>query len=1042
MDRRAFLKASGVAAGSAAVGFGVASRGTNHEVVAAEELDEGVEILTDEYGVSHIYAEELYEVAYGQGWAQARDRLFQMDLFRLIGRGESAKAIGPDQLASDIEVKRDLYNDEELEQMWAEAAEDTRTAIKGYTDGVNDQMDRLKARGELPGEFTLLAREPEAWKPTDTVATLSYLIGFFGVSGGSERGSASTLLEMFEHVGDGGAFESEREAFAAYHDLNSIVVPDHHMGAVLPEEIEPTDERALRYGEISDAQWEAIRGTRDTEAWGIEESSGLSSLTVSREPLGMLSDLSFGSNGIVVSGEHTETGDAMLAGGPQMSLLKPPVIHEIGLHGAEFDVVGIGVVGTPGIVIGRTDEFAWTVTSAGDDAIDTIAVDLDPDDHDHYRWDGEWHEFTTETYTHKPNAWAGLVGGNPSIETVEQEVAYVEQAGTKMPVVAYNEDEDIAYVERVATRMEELDGAFMWAEVGRKDDREGFEESLSDFPFGFNFLYMDSEDIAHYRTAKIPDRNHDGDPRFPMPPDEHEWTGFDTGLDIGASAVNPRRGFAVNWNNAPAPGWRNSGGEFGWDGAHRVDVLDRLTREAIVRTDDALSVADIEGIELPEGASGNLSLSDVEDIIEDCSVEQPFAPQIVPHIVAAVRETDDDRLHAVADELERWAGADDVDRWPTDTLERWFETEYPFRPGEDGRYPTGGVAIYEELRHELNSLLYEDTLGDAAPRLEYNPRAGDALSGGVDPHAADHGSGGNPSMHLIDAIDGRTTFEWLADYSGEFALINGAGEALELDAGTEWWEWLWGSDDIVRAAPGGGSTQLFAPATGQSVDDGTACRLQSADSGQALALDGEGDGATLVPTDDVDDGAAIEFCANGDGTYRLCAEEDLVLGSDGSDGVALGRWEDRADQRWTLDRQAETTRAELFRTALSNAADRLEDRFDSDDPSEWRQAAGRSEFFPLGGAELDTVPMSNRASYQQAIAIGEGEGSERDLAKSVLPPSNSGHMNTWELIAAQFGQEPSRLTDQLDLYANFDYKPHPITREAVEERTIDERDMD
>ena len=101
-----------------------------------------------------------------------------------------------------------------------------------------------------------------------------------------------------------------------------------------------------------------------------------------------------------------------------------------------------------------------------------------------------------------------------------------------------------------------------------------------------------------------------------------------------------------------------------------------------------------------------------------------------------------------------------------------------------------------------------------------------------------------------------------------------------------------------------------------------------------------------------------------------------------------------------------------------------------------------SEFGSLGGTGSEFVPMTNRASYQQSIAIGQGEGSERDLAKSLLPPANTGHVNTWELIAVQFGSEPDRLTTQLDLYAEFAYLPQPITREGVEARATETRTID
>lgn len=131
-----------------------------------------------------------------------------------------------------------------------------------------------------------------------------------------------------------------------------------------------------------------------------------------RRAIGALSGFRWGSNALAVDGEHTETGEPMLFGGPQMGYFSPPVIHEIGLHGAGFDVAGIGVVGTPSVVIGRTPEFAWSVTSGYDDQVDTIAVELHPEDRHRYWWNGEWRRMETETVVHRPSVLGALGNGD------------------------------------------------------------------------------------------------------------------------------------------------------------------------------------------------------------------------------------------------------------------------------------------------------------------------------------------------------------------------------------------------------------------------------------------------------------------------------------------------------------------------------------------------------------------------------------------------------------------------------------------------------
>lgn len=859
MKRRTFLGATGATA-AGLLGTGPAS-------AQIETPIEDVEILTDEYGVSHIYAEDVYSLSFGNGYVQARDRLFQMDAVRLLGRGESARWLGPGQLASDIEVRRDLYSREEINQQWEDASETTREALRGYADGVNRRISEMAAQGNLPGEFVALGRVPEPWKPEDSIAFINYAIGFFGVNGGSELSNARTLAEMFEN------FDSEREAWEAYGDHNRVVVPDEHYGSVDEDEIETTDEAALDYDDLSPEQLEAIRAAKDAEPWGVNSALELpDGLTEGlRQARGMMEGFKFGSNAIIVGSELSNVDKPILGAGPQMGLFKPPIPYEVGLHGAGFDVVGMGVVGAPALVIGRTPEIAWTVTTSGDDMIDTIAVELDPNDKHRYKWDGEWHEMATEQVTHYTNPVGGIVQGQTdpqSYDVVQQEVARVEQEGTSMPVIAWNPEENIAYCQRVTTRLGELDGAFQWAEVGRANSIDEFESYLSEFPFGFNFHVISDEDIAFFRTGKIPDRRGDGDPRMPKPDAEHDWGGTDQGTNIGASVRNPDRGYVVNWNNAPAPGWRAGDSEQQWGTVHRVDVMERLIGEAIDRT------------------GGNLTRQDVADIVEDCGVEHPFAPRSVPAMIDATKQGFvDSQLKAMAEELETWQRED-----------------YSFRPGSNGTYDNGGMAIWEEVRRQLQELVFRDELGEQTPTLTYDPTASDGIGGG-DPHAADHGATVNKDVTLVSALDGDTVHRWFDDLDG--------------------------------------------------------------------------------------------------------------------------------DNKSARNRQQDT----VIRKAMQRAAATLEDRYGSDDPADWLLENRESEFSPLGASNPSRIPMSNRSSFQQSVVIGEG----LDDSRSVLPPSNSGHQSIDELPLTLAGNEPDRLTNQLDLYANFDYKPHPITRKQVESRAVEQK---
>src|SRR5260370_22599806 len=71
------------------------------ETVAVPGLRKPVEILRDRWGVPHIYAQTLEDLFFAQGYITAKDRLFQIDLWRRVGTGKLSEAIGPSAVDRD-----------------------------------------------------------------------------------------------------------------------------------------------------------------------------------------------------------------------------------------------------------------------------------------------------------------------------------------------------------------------------------------------------------------------------------------------------------------------------------------------------------------------------------------------------------------------------------------------------------------------------------------------------------------------------------------------------------------------------------------------------------------------------------------------------------------------------------------------------------------------------------------------------------------------------------------------------------------------------
>lgn len=72
-------------------------------------LQAPVEIIRDEYGVPHIYAENEEDLFFAQGYVMAQDRLWQMEMWRRWHEGRLAEIFGPEALPYDQRTRLMMY---------------------------------------------------------------------------------------------------------------------------------------------------------------------------------------------------------------------------------------------------------------------------------------------------------------------------------------------------------------------------------------------------------------------------------------------------------------------------------------------------------------------------------------------------------------------------------------------------------------------------------------------------------------------------------------------------------------------------------------------------------------------------------------------------------------------------------------------------------------------------------------------------------------------------------------------------------------------
>jgi acyl-homoserine lactone acylase PvdQ len=125
-----------------------------------------VRVVRDRWGVPHIFADNQDDLFVAQGFVQAQDRLFQLDLWRRSVQGRLSQVLGPNFIERDAMTRRVQYRGDAGVE-WASYGPDARTIAAAFVRGVNAWVAR--ARERPPEEFVLAGWKPEFWSPEDLV---------------------------------------------------------------------------------------------------------------------------------------------------------------------------------------------------------------------------------------------------------------------------------------------------------------------------------------------------------------------------------------------------------------------------------------------------------------------------------------------------------------------------------------------------------------------------------------------------------------------------------------------------------------------------------------------------------------------------------------------------------------------------------------------------------------------------------------------------------------------------------------------------------
>ena len=316
--------------------------------IKIDGIEAPIEIHFDQRMVPHIYASNMEDALFAQGYIEAYFRLWQMDFISRAAGGRLAEVVGSKALRRDIRQRKTgmMMAAENALESWSQ--HDNAIMTK-YIDGVNAYIDKLKS-SDYPIEFKLLGYNPEKWTALHSALVLKSMTSTLA-SYNEDIGATNTLNQLGEELFD--------QLFPNIDPDQTPVIPNEVAYSIenMPSRLKP-DGQLYAEGFFED-------------------------LTIYKGMKGV------GSNNWAVHRKKTEAGNTLLCNDPHLNLTLPSIWIEMHIVTPEFNAYGVSIPGMPGIMIGFNENIAWGNTNVGHDFTDYYTIDWIDEKKTKYMLDGQ-----------------------------------------------------------------------------------------------------------------------------------------------------------------------------------------------------------------------------------------------------------------------------------------------------------------------------------------------------------------------------------------------------------------------------------------------------------------------------------------------------------------------------------------------------------------------------------------------------------------------------------------------------------------------------
>lgn len=474
-------------------------------------LKEKVTVRRDARGIPYIEARSDADLYFAQGFMTAQDRLWQMDLYRRLARGETAEIFGNAVVEEDKRWRKFGFA-AVAEETIKSLPPETRSALENYARGVNAFIAAIDEK-TLPVEFKILQYRPREWRPADSVVIGKIL---------ADALSSSWQLDLQRPALN--ALPAEKRDWLLNKSSKDDVL-------LVGKDTAPAN-AASQKSKVKSQQPEFS----DVTFAALEREEMLRENSLAR--VGFYAEGLAASNNWVVSGKRTADGKPLLANDPHLRAAQPPIWYLVNLSAPGLRVAGVTIPGSPGVILGHNDQIAWGATNVGPDVQDLYLE-----------------TFNAEGKYKTPSGWEAPTVRREEIKvrkgalSPETESTFLEIATTRNGVIFF-EDKDKRYALRWTAFDPKNDEFSAFNFLNRAKDWNDFKNALKNYGGPMqNFVFADTAgNIGWYAAGRVPKRKTgDGSAPYDGSTDDGAWSGTIPFEEL-PNLYNPAEGIIVTAN--------------------------------------------------------------------------------------------------------------------------------------------------------------------------------------------------------------------------------------------------------------------------------------------------------------------------------------------------------------------------------------------------------------------------------------------------------------------------------------------------------------